>query len=192
MVCFNYSKLGINLLSVIITIYIFCIFELCFCNSLSIEIVNIREECNVKKLTQNILIEKQEKNDLWKIEIPKINLEAIVAEGTEESVLDYYVGHFEESPKDNGNVCLAAHNRGYNVNYFANLKDLSEGDEIFYTVNNIKKKYLVNIKTIISETDWSMLKNTEENKITLITCLEDEPEYRRCIQAIEIKEEILN
>ena len=77
------------------------------------------------------------------------------------------------------------------MNYFANIKDLTQGDEIFYTVNNIKKKYIVNIKTIISETDWSMLKNTDENKITLITCLENEPEYRRCIQAVE-KEEILN
>ena len=34
-----------------------------------------------------------------------------------------------------------------------------------------------------------MLKNTDENKITLITCLENEPEYRRCIQAIEKKED---
>ena len=101
------------------------------------------------------------------------------------------MGHFEESPRDYGNICLAAHNRGYNVNYFSNIKELSEGDEIFYTVNNVKKKYVVNIKTIISETDWSMLKNTDENKITLITCVENEPEYRRCIQAVE-KEEILN
>lgn len=153
---------------------------------MSIEIVNIREESNFNKLTANVLIEK---NNIWKIEIPKINLEAIIAEGTDEKVLDYYVGHFEESPKDYGNVCLAAHNRGYNVNYFSNIKDLSEGDEIFYIVNNIKKKYIVNMKTIISETDWSMLKNTDENKLTLITCLEDKPEYRRCIQAVE-KEEI--
>ena len=26
---------------------------------------------------------------------------------------------------------------------------------------------------------------TEENRITLITCVENEPEYRRCIQGIE-------
>ena len=29
------------------------------------------------------------------------------------------------------------------------------------------------------------LEKTEENTITLITCVENEPEYRRCVQAIE-------
>ena len=38
---------------------------------------------------------------------------------------------------------------------------------------------------IIKDTNWNYLKNTEKNKITLITCIENEPEYRRCIQAIE-------
>ena len=31
------------------------------------------------------------------------------------------------------------------------------------------------------------LENTEENRITLITCVENQKEYRRCIQAEEIK-----
>jgi len=30
------------------------------------------------------------------------------------------------------------------------------------------------------------LKNTFDNRITLITCVEDQPEYRRCIQGTEI------
>ena len=28
-------------------------------------------------------------------------------------------------------------------------------------------------------------KSSEENKITLITCVENEPKYRRCVQAVE-------
>lgn len=40
--------------------------------------------------------------------------------------------------------------------------------------------------TVIEETNWSYLENTVENKITLITCVENEPSYRRCIQATEI------
>ena len=111
-----------------------------------------------------------------------------IAEGTDKEILDYFVGHFEESPKQLGNVCLAAHNRGYNVNYFADIKNLNIGDEIYYTFNNITKKYEVVLKTIIEETDWSNLKNTKENKITLITCVENEPEFRRCVQAIEKEE----
>ena len=38
---------------------------------------------------------------------------------------------------------------------------------------------------IIKDTDWSRLENTEENILTLITCVENKPEQRRCIQAIE-------
>ena len=42
------------------------------------------------------------------------------------------------------------------------------------------------LQEIISEEDWSYLKETEDNRITLITCVENQPKYRRCIQAIEI------
>ena len=30
--------------------------------------------------------------------------------------------------------------------------------------------------------------NTEENQITLITCVENQKEYRRCIQAVQVSE----
>ena len=39
-----------------------------------------------------------------------------------------YVGHFENTEEWDGNVGLAAHNRGYPINYFANLKELKIGD----------------------------------------------------------------
>ena len=33
--------------------------------------------------------------------------------------------------------------------------------------------------------EFDELEETEENTITLITCIENEPEYRRCVRAIE-------
>lgn len=92
-----------------------------------------------------------------------------------------YVGHFENTNLLNGNVGLAAHNRGYPINYFARLKELEFGDEIIYKQGYETKKYVVNNITIIQD--------TEENTITLITCVENKPTQRRCIQGIEIKEE---
>lgn len=88
--------------------------------------------------------------------------------------------------KEFGNIALAAHNRGYKVNYFQNLKKLEIGDEIYYSYKNIKRKYIVNSKAIIRDTDLQVLENTKENILTLITCLENEPQYRRCIQALEV------
>ena len=88
--------------------------------------------------------------------------------------------------KEFGNIALADHNRGYKVNYFQDLKKLEIGDEIYYSYKNIKRKYIVNSKAIIRDTDLQVLENTKENILTLITCLENEPQYRRCIQALEV------
>ncbi len=85
-----------------------------------------------------------------------------------------------------GNVCLAAHNRGYDVNYFSKLKDLKVGDNIYYTIDGTQKKYEISEILVIYETDWKMLENTKDNRITLITCIENREEYRLCVQGIEI------
>ena len=131
------------------------------------------------------LIEEQ----IWQIEIPKIELVAPISEGTSQEVMLEYVGHFENTSALSGNVGLAAHNRGYPINYFAKLKELEINDEIIYKTQYGIKRYKVILTTIIQDTDWSYLQETEENKITLITCVENKPNQRRCIQGIEIKEE---
>ena len=82
-------------------------------------------------------------------------------------------------------MCIRDSNRGYPVNYFQNLKLLKKGDKIEYKYQNFKKEYEVTENYIIKDTDWSCMEKTEENEITLITCIENEPEYRRCIKGIE-------
>ena len=129
--------------------------------------------------------EKRIKESNWKIEIPKISLEASIAEGTSKEIMNKYIGHFEETATKDGNIGLAAHNRGYEVNYFSQIKYLQEGDEIIYKYYDFEKIYTVVENKIIKDTDWKDLEKTEENRITLITCVENEPEYRRCIQGIE-------
>lgn len=127
--------------------------------------------------------------DIWQVEIPAINLVAPISEGTSQEVMLEYVGHFENTSKWNGNIGLAAHNRGFPINYFAKLKDLQMGNEIIYKTKQGTKKYKVNSIKTIEDTDWSYLQKTKENKITLITCVANKPNQRLCIQAVEIKEE---
>lgn len=121
----------------------------------------------------------------WKLKIPSISLEAPIAEGTDSETINSYIGHFSETSLTYGNIGLAAHNRGYPVNYFSDLKNLKKDDEIIYQYKNFYETYLVEKNVIIKDTDWSYLKNTQENTITLITCVENEPNYRRCIYGIE-------
>lgn len=133
---------------------------------------------------KNIDLEENE-SYIWQIEIPSIDMMANIAEGTSKEILEEYVGHFEETNVKYGNVGLAAHNRGYLVNYFSNIKNLKIGDSIIYRYNNYMVNYEVISNKIILDSDWSCLENTDNNMITLITCVEDEPTYRRCIQAVE-------
>lgn len=122
----------------------------------------------------------------WRIEIPKINVIAPIKSGTTQDVLATAVGHFEQTDKWNGNVALAGHNRGYNCNFFQNLKKLEIGDKIIYHTEKGEREYKVVVNKIIKQTDWRYIQETEDNRITLITCVENMFEYRRCIQAVEI------
>lgn len=151
-------------------------------NQTNEEIIN--EEQNIKN---DELILNQYNNNNWRIYISKINLNAPILEGTSQKILRRGVGHFENTPILDGNVCLAAHNRGYKYNFFQEIKRLEIGDIIKYQKNQSIRTYSVVWKGKIKETDLSYLKNTKENILTLITCVEDMPEYRLCVQAYEIK-----
>ena len=134
---------------------------------------------------QKLLDNKNEKN-IWRIKIPKINLDAPIETGTTQDVLAKAVGHFEQGPKWNGNVALAGHNRGIECNFFQNIKYLKVGDKIIYTTQKGKREYKVIMNKIIKQTNWEYIENRKDNRITLITCVENMYEYRRCIQAVEI------
>lgn len=123
----------------------------------------------------------------WKLEIPKIGLVGPIAEGTSQEIINKYIGHFTETVKDNGNVGFAAHNGGFEQNYFANINQLTMGDSIFYTYNGVTKEYQVVYKEVINDTDWSKLQYTTDERVTLITCVSyNQPNLRLCIQAVRV------
>lgn len=187
----NYSRKNIVIISLIITSIIFIFlnqkifskYNEVFENSIKITIPD-KVEVNLEKSNS---INNLKNSDEWELEIPKISLCAKISEGTTSKVMDKYIGHFIETSKDNGNVGLAAHNRGYKVNYFSDLKKLEKGDLVIYTYKGKSQKYTVTSKKIIKDTDWSKLENSKVNKLTMITCVENKPEYRLCVQAIEIE-----
>ena len=201
----SYTKRYVNIVSLLITILVYFILTSSFsiCNKVDFEPLYISNmfkrnkvlvELNSNNINQDtkenipnnqFIIKESQQN--WKIVIPKISLEAEISEGTSKEIMDKYVGHFQETSSSFGNIGLAAHNRGYEVNYFSDIKKLRNGDEIIYKYYDFEKTYIVDKNIIIKDINWDYLEPTEENKITLITCVENEPEYRRCVQAIEKK-----
>ena len=123
-------------------------------------------------------------NAIATLEIPSINFKDIVIEGTTQDALAQGIGLFEHSSILQGNVCLAGHNTN---RFFANLKDVKQGDIIKYSSCLGNREYEITTIKQIEETDWSMLEDTEDNRITIITCVRNQPTLRLCVQATEIK-----
>ncbi len=55
------------------------------------------------------------------------------------------------------------------------IKDLETGDTITYTTIYGTRTYSVSMVKIIDSTDWSYLQATTDNRVTLTTCLANQP-----------------
>jgi LPXTG-site transpeptidase (sortase) family protein len=97
----------------------------------------------------------------------------LIVQGTDSAALKKGAGHFEETSIWNGNVGLAAHNRGTN-SYFGKIHTLEAGDEITLSTKEGTRTYEVTSVAKVTETDRSSLENTSDNCLTLYTCVRDE------------------
>lgn len=125
-------------------------------------------------------------DEIGTLTIPDILLEnAPIRESVELSTLSQTIGHFPSTSVYAGNVGLASHNSGSQGDFFKNLKKIKIGSEIYYQTKFGTKRYVVTVKETIDENDWSYLQKTEDNRITLITCVAGQREKRLCVQAVE-------
>lgn len=185
----------VKIICVIIIILLFAGTSIFLINNNNKKLVNV-EDIQTDDEFENVTYDKTE--DIWDdavlgiITIDKIGLNATVKEGTSSEILLDYIGHIEETATYDGNVGLASHNRGFENSYFARLNELELGDTINYKTKFYDRTYVVDNIKVIYETDWSMLQSTEENKLTLITCISGKKQQRICVQAIEKTCNIMN
>ena len=121
---------------------------------------------------------------LGRLEIPALDLSVRIYQGTDSKTLAKGVGHFEETSIWEGNVCLAAHNRGTN-SYFGQIHTLNIGDKITLTTKLGTRTYRVTDVFKVSETDRSGLADASENMLTLYTCVRNQRDQRWCVTAAE-------
>ena len=122
---------------------------------------------------------------LGTLKIPELGLSVKIYQGTGSSILAKGVGHFTETSIWDGNVALAAHNRGAN-SYFGEIHTLELGDRITLTTRLGTRTYEVYSVSKVSETDTSALASSTDNLLTLYTCVRNQSQYRWCVQARQV------
>ena len=117
------------------------------------------------------------------LEITSLNVKVKVYQGTDSAALAKGAGHFENTSIWAGNVAVAAHNRGVR-NDFSQIHTLRSGDVITLTTALGARTYAVTGVNKISVNDTSGLETSGTNRITLYTCVANQPDYRWCVTAV--------
>lgn len=106
------------------------------------------------------------------IEIPSINLSQGLVEGMSDNVLQYYLGHFEDSakPGEKGNFVVAGHRVSDYSEAFVNLYKVELGDDIIVKANKKEYIYKIDENFIVDPSRVDVLDKTDDATITLITC----------------------
>lgn len=113
--------------------------------------------------------QKISSNDmLTRVMIPRINLDAIVVEGVSKQALAKGPGHMEETaiPGQPGNAVIT----GHRDTFFRHIVELSKGDDILIRRQGRIFRFQVTGKKIVWPQEVSVLNQTPDPRLTLITC----------------------
>lgn len=105
---------------------------------------------------------------LTRISIPKIDLSAIVVEGTDHRALKLGPGHLSGSALAGaeGNAVITAHRD----TFFRHIVELKKGDRIMVQRDGRTFTYEVAGQKIVKPDEISVVQPTNDNRLTLITC----------------------
>jgi sortase A len=103
-----------------------------------------------------------------KMEIPRIHLSAMIAEGTSHQVLAKAAGHMADTalPGRVGNVVIA----GHRDTFFRQLGQLKAGDVIRLTTPSGQYLYRVRFTDVVSPHETWVLEPSSGQTLTLVTC----------------------
>lgn len=138
------------------------------------------------------LPEKTEMKDgsIGVLTIESIGVSAPVYETDDEmEAMRKGIAHYKTTSAWSGNIGLCAHNGNASYCWFHDLHKVEKGDVVIYQTALGTRTYEVTEIKEIDETDWSMLGRTEDNRITMTTCIDGKPSKRLVVQAVEVSSE---
>ncbi|WP_044022619.1 class D sortase [Bacillus sp. SG-1] len=124
------------------------------------------------------------------ITIDKIDVKLPILYGASQYNLKYGAGYLSGSalPGQNGNSAIAAHRSREYGKMFNRLDEVQEGDLITVKTREGTHEYKVTSTKIVKPSDLSVLQNSSEATLTLITCDPiDNPINRLIVKAEKVK-----
>jgi sortase A len=105
---------------------------------------------------------------LGEIQIPRLDLNAVVVEGDSPRILRRAVGHLSGTalPGQSGNVAVA----GHRDTFFRRLRLIRPGDIITFKIPGQQFQYAVETTRVVEPNDTSVLEPSRGRQLTLITC----------------------
>ena len=105
---------------------------------------------------------------IGEIDIPRLRMKAIVAQGDSEKILRHAVGHLPKTalPGEAGNIALAGHRDGL----FRPLRNIRQGDLITLRIRDRAFQYEVEWTEVVPPTTVQVIQPTSEPALTLVTC----------------------
>jgi sortase A len=105
------------------------------------------------------------------IDIPTIDANFVVVQGTDTADLQLGPGHYANTPLPGqpGNAAIAGHRTTY-LHPFYNLNELAPGDPIYITTTQGRFRYNVTSLQIVDPSDLAVLDPTSVPTLTLTTC----------------------
>jgi sortase A len=105
---------------------------------------------------------------IGRLEIPRLGLSVVVAEGDDDNTLKVAVGHLPDTPLpwQEGNTALA----GHRDTFFRPLRSVQPGDEIRFATRHGTFRYRVTRHTVVDPDELWVLDASPAAALTLITC----------------------
>ena len=127
-------------------------------------------------------------NPLTRLEIPNLDVDTMVVEGTTPAALRAGAGHYPKTPLpgEMGNVAIAGHRTTFG-RPFNRMDELKPGDKVILTTPIGKHTYeVMSPPSVVDPTDWSPINDYREGGyfLTLTSCHpEGSADYRIIVRA---------
>lgn len=129
-----------------------------------------------RKISRELYLHKLLNNNI-NFEIPRLNIQVPVLEGTDNKALQVSAGHFEGTGVlGKGNYCIAGHNSTIYAEIFNDLDQIQIGDEMYLVdidENHTRYLYIVTEYRTVESNDTWVLNDYGDDRLTVISCTDD-------------------